>query len=139
MLLYYCPVWQEKIVFWSYIRTVKNLGNTSGNFFAQICKAHAKWLLGHFFPPKAKSNYRWYNRKSSNPNFFIHFFIDNSIANISLHTLSCPKLTFGQLKAYKLMLALELSMKKGIKIFWIARFLVIPTVEKCQCRNCLSL
>ena len=43
---------------------------------------------------------------------FIHFFIDNSNANISLHTLSCPKLKFGQLKAYKLMFALELSMKK---------------------------
>ena len=31
---------------------------------------------------------------------------------MSLHTLSCPKLEFGQIKAYKLMLALELSMKK---------------------------
>ena len=45
-------------------------------------------------------------------NFYIHFFIDNSNANINLHTLSCPKIKFGQLKAYKLMLALELSMKK---------------------------
>ena len=44
--------------------------------------------------------------------FFIHFFIDNSNANISLHTLSCPELKFGQLKAYTLMFALELSMKK---------------------------
>ena len=26
--------------------------------------------------------------------FFIHFFIDNSNANISLYTLSCPKLKF---------------------------------------------
>ena len=43
---------------------------------------------------------------------FIHFFINNSKANISLHSLSCPKLKFGQLKAYKLMFALELSMKK---------------------------
>ena len=34
---------------------------------------------------KAKSNYRGYNRKSSNPNFFIHYFIDNSNANISLY------------------------------------------------------
>ena len=46
--------------------------------------------------------------------FYIHFFIDNSNANMSLHTLSCPKLEFGQLKAYKLMLALELSIKKSI-------------------------
>ena len=44
--------------------------------------------------------------------FFIHFFIDNSNANISLHTLTCPKLKFAQLKAYKRMFALELSMKK---------------------------
>ena len=43
---------------------------------------------------------------------FIHFFIDDSNANISLHTLSCPKSKFGQLKAYRLMFALELSMKK---------------------------
>ena len=42
----------------------------------------------------------------------IHFFIDNSNANISLNTLSCPKLKFGQLKASKLMFASELSMKK---------------------------
>jgi hypothetical protein len=42
-------------------------------------------------------------------NFII---IDNFNVNISLHTLSCPKLKFGQLKAYKLMFALELSMKK---------------------------
>jgi hypothetical protein len=26
--------------------------------------------------------------------FFIHFFVDNSNANISLYTLSCPKLKF---------------------------------------------
>ena len=43
---------------------------------------------------------------------FIHFFIDNSNANVSLYTLSCPKLKFEQLKVYKLMFALELSMKK---------------------------
>ena len=42
----------------------------------------------------------------------IHFFIDDSNANISLYTLSCPKLKFGQLKVYKLIFALELSMKK---------------------------
>ena len=44
--------------------------------------------------------------------FFIHSFIDNSNANNSLHTLICPKLKFGLLKAYKLMFALELSIKK---------------------------
>ena len=44
--------------------------------------------------------------------FLIHFFIDNSNANTSLYTLSCSKLKFGQLKVYKLMFALELSMKK---------------------------
>ena len=52
---------------------------------------------------------------SKNPahqKFYIHFFIDNYNANISLHTLSCPKSKFGQLKAYRLMFALELSMKK---------------------------
>ena len=45
-------------------------------------------------------------------NFFIHFFIDNSNANISMYALSCPNFNLGQLKAYKLMFALELSMKK---------------------------
>ena len=44
--------------------------------------------------------------------FFIHFFIDNSNANISLYALSCPNLDLGQLKVFKLMFALELSMKK---------------------------
>ena len=44
--------------------------------------------------------------------FYINFFIDNFNVNISLHTLSCPKLKFGQLKAYKLLFSLELSMKK---------------------------
>ena len=44
--------------------------------------------------------------------FYIHFFINNSNANISLYALSCPKLKFGQLKIYKVMFALELSMKK---------------------------
>jgi hypothetical protein len=36
--------------------------------------------------------------KSENPadqNFFIRFFIDNLIANISLYALSRPKLNFG--------------------------------------------
>ena len=44
--------------------------------------------------------------------FYIHFFINNSNANITLFTLSCPKLKSGQHKVYKLMFALELSMKK---------------------------
>ena len=61
---------------------------------------------------KAKSNYRGYIENPAHQKFFIHFFIDNSNANISLNTLSCPKSKFGQLKAYRLMFALELSMKK---------------------------
>ena len=44
--------------------------------------------------------------------FYIHFFIDNSNVNFILYNLSCPKLKSGQLKVYKLMFALELSMKK---------------------------
>ena len=62
--------------------------------------------------PKAKSNYRGYIENPAHQKFYIHFFIDDSNANISLHTLSCPKSKFGQLKAYRLMFALELSMKK---------------------------
>ena len=64
---------------------------------------------------KGRCNYGvdfWYNQKSSHPKFHIHFFIDNFNVNISLHTLSCPKLKFGQLKAYKRMFTLKLSMKK---------------------------
>ena len=52
---------------------------------------------------------------SKNPahqNFFIHLFIDNSNANISLYALSCPNLDLGQLKVCKLIFALELLMKK---------------------------
>ena len=44
--------------------------------------------------------------------FYIHFFIDNSNANISLYTLSCPDFNLGQLKVYKMKFTLELSMKK---------------------------
>ena len=44
--------------------------------------------------------------------FFIRFFIDNSNANISLYTLSCPNFNLEQLKVYKLVFALELSMEK---------------------------
>ena len=61
---------------------------------------------------KAKSNYRGYDQNPATQKFYIHFFIDNFNVNISLHTLSCSKSKFGQLKAYKLMFALELSMKK---------------------------
>ena len=64
------------------------------------------------FRIKAKTNYRGYIENPAHQIFYIHFFIDNSNANISLHTLSCPKSKFGQLKAYRLMFALELSMKK---------------------------
>ena len=61
---------------------------------------------------KAKSNYRGYDQNPANQKIFIHFFIDNFNVNIRLHILSCSKLKFGQLKAYKLMFALELSIKK---------------------------
>ena len=61
---------------------------------------------------KAKSNYREYDQNPAIQKFYIHFFINNFNVNVSLHTLNCPKLKFGQLKAYKLMFALELSMKK---------------------------
>ena len=44
--------------------------------------------------------------------FYIHFFIDNSNANISFYTLSCPDFNLGQLKLYKMQFTLELSMKK---------------------------
>jgi hypothetical protein len=44
--------------------------------------------------------------------FYIHFFIDNSNANISLYALSFPNFNLGQLKVCKLMFTLKLSMKK---------------------------
>ena len=53
--------------------------------------------------------------KTKNPatqKFYIHFFIDNSNANISLYTLSCPDFNLGQLRLYKMKFTLELSMKK---------------------------
>ena len=52
---------------------------------------------------------------SKNPahqKIFIHFFIDNSNANISFYTSSCPDFNLGQLKLYKMKFTLELSMKK---------------------------
>jgi hypothetical protein len=49
---------------------------------------------------KAKSNYRGYDQNPATQKFYIHFFIDNFNVNISLHTLSCPKLKFGQLKKH---------------------------------------
>ena len=68
--------------------------------------------LNDYLRPKAKSNYRGSAENPAHQKFYIHFFINNSNANISLHTLSCPKSKFGQLKAYKMMFALESSMKK---------------------------
>ena len=68
---------------------------------------------------------------SKNPayqKFYIHFFIDNYNANISLYALSCPNLVLGQLKVCKMMFALELSMKKWIKKIWIAGFSVITAI-----------
>ena len=44
---------------------------------------------------KAKSNYRGYNGKPSSQNFFFRFSFVNSIANISLYTLSCLKFNLG--------------------------------------------
>ena len=44
--------------------------------------------------------------------FYVHFFIDNSNANINLYALSCPNFNLGQLKVCKLMFTLKLSMKK---------------------------
>ena len=52
------------------------------------------------------------SKNPANQKFFIHFFIDNSNANIRLYALSCLNLDLGQLKVCKLMFALELSMKK---------------------------
>ena len=62
--------------------------------------------------PKAKSNYRGSAENPATQKFYIHFFMDNSNVNFILYNLSCPKLKSGQLKVYKLMFALELSMKK---------------------------
>ena len=41
---------------------------------------------------------------------FIHFFIDNSNANISFYTSSCPNFNLGQLKLYKMDCPIELWM-----------------------------
>ena len=61
---------------------------------------------------KGKSSYRGYDQNPAIQNFIFIFLNDNFNVSFSLHTLSCPKLKFGQLKAYKLMCALESSMKK---------------------------
>ena len=61
---------------------------------------------------KAKSNYRGSAENPAIQKFYIHFFIDNSNANISLYTLSCPDFNLGQLKVYKMKFTLKLSMKK---------------------------
>ena len=69
-------------------------------------------FTGDLTPTKAKSNYRGSAKNPATQNFFINFFIDNSNVNFIWYNLSCPKLKSGQLKVYKLMFALELSMKK---------------------------
>ena len=78
------------------------------NDIAHLCRVNAR-------APKGRCNYGidlWYNQKSSHPKFYIHFFIDNSNANISLYTLSCQNFNLGQLKVCKLMFTLKLLMKK---------------------------
>jgi hypothetical protein len=45
--------------------------------------------------------------KTQQPKKFIFIFIDNSDANISLFTLSCPDFNLGQLKVYKLKFAYQ--------------------------------
>ena len=50
---------------------------------------------------------------------YIHFFIDNSNANISLYTLSCPDFNLGQLKVHKMKFTLELSMNIKILDCWV--------------------
>ena len=52
---------------------------------------------------KAKSNYRGSAENQAVQKFYIHFFIDNSNADISLYALSCPNFNLGQLKVCKLM------------------------------------
>ena len=54
--------------------------------------------------------------------FYVHFFIDNSNANISLYTLSCPDFNLGQLKVYKMKFTLELSIKNEYKNFGLLGF-----------------
>ena len=60
---------------------------------------------------KAKSNYRGSAENPATQKFYIHFFIDNSNVNFILYILSCARLKSGLLKVYKLLFALELSMK----------------------------
>ena len=58
---------------------------------------------------KGRCNYGvdlWYNQKSSHPKFFIHFFIDNSNANISLYALNCPKMNFGYYLTFEIIFKL---------------------------------
>ena len=51
-------------------------------------------------------------KNPANQKIFIHFFIDNSNANISFYTLGCPDFNLGHFKLYKMKFTLELSMKK---------------------------
>ena len=51
----------------------------------------------------AKSNYRGSAENQAVQKFYIHFFIDNSNADISLYALSCPNFYLGQHKVCKLM------------------------------------
>ena len=74
--------------------------------------SHLFYTLYKIAKTKAKSNYRGSAENPATQKFYIHFFMDNSNVNFILYTLSCPKLKSGQLKVYKLMFALELSMKK---------------------------
>ena len=54
-------------------------------------------FTGDLTPTKAKSNYRGSAENPAHQKFYIHFFIDNSNANLSLFALSCPDFNLGQL------------------------------------------
>ena len=62
---------------------------------------------------KAKSNYRGYNQNPAGQIFYIHFFIDNPNANISLYTLSCPELKFRLYLHLKVVYAIIVSPFKS--------------------------
>ena len=60
-------------------------------------------------------------KKSSNPKFFIHFSIENLIANISFYALSWPKLNFGCYLTFEIIFKALFQWKKNKKILdrWI--------------------